>query len=153
MLRVSSDMILDASPQRVFEALSDYDRFSELSSRYRESRFIAPAFGGAPRVYTLMEGCVWFFCRTVERVAFLTFAGQEQITATVEPELSDFEYGYEVWKFSLAEGGTRVQYTHDFDPEFWVPPVIGVWLMRRELENDALKAAQRIEALARLQQQ
>ena len=150
-IRVRSDIVLAAPQASVFGALSDYERFAELSSRYEESRFVEPASDGTQRVYTRVEGCVLFFCRTVERYARLETEPPRLITATVEAERSDFEFGYETWEMETVTGGTRVLYTHDFDPDFWVPPVIGVWVIRRALNSDSLKAAERIEALAREQ--
>lgn len=155
-LEVRSQMLINARRPQVFAALSDYSRFAELSSRYRESRFIEPAANGTPRVYTRMEGCVLFYCKSVERYARLTTRAPEYISAVVIPELSDFDYGLETWKLQVVElygrERTQVDYVHDFDPKFWVPPVLGVWAIRRALEKDALKAATRIERLARQQQ-
>ena len=132
----------------VFQALTDYEHFSDLSSRYIESRFIDPAPNGQLRIYTQVEGCVWFFCRTVSRYAQLELNPDIHITATVEPEESDVSYGVEVWELEAVQGGTQVSYRHDMEPKFWVPPVVGLWAIRRALNKDALSAAERIEALA-----
>ena len=145
---VTADMVIAAPRALVFSALSDYERFAELSTRYRESRFIEPAPDGTPRIYTEVEGCVLFFCRTVVRHSLLELSADEKIVALAEPELSDVEYGREEWLLESVDAGTRVRYRHEMDPDFWVPPVIGVWAIRRMLRRDALKAAQRIEALA-----
>ena len=140
---------MDAPRSAVFEALSDYDRFSEFSSRHKESRFIAPADDGTPRIYTKVRGCVWFFCRTVERYARLYLKPETLIVAIVEPEKSDMDYGREIWEFEDLGEQTRVLYQHEGDPKFWVPPVIGIWAMRRAMNKDALSAAKGIEKMAR----
>jgi hypothetical protein len=149
---VRSSLTIDAPLPDVYRALTDYDQFDELSKRFIESRFVAPAADGPARVYTVLEGCVWFFCRSVKRTARLELTPDERIVATAEPELSDVEYGVEVWELTAAEGFTRVEYWHDMDPEFWVPPVLGVWAIKRALETDSLIAAQRIEELALTEQ-
>jgi hypothetical protein len=151
-LQVRSEMLIDAPQPLVFAALSDYERFAELSSRYRESRFAEPAADGTPRVYTRMEGCVLFYCQSISRHARLYTDSPHTIRAEVEPEQSDFDYGLENWQLATvatpAGQRTQVLYTHEFDPRFWVPPVLGVWAIKRALEKDALKAATRIERLA-----
>lgn len=129
-------------------ALSDYDRFHELSTRYEESRFIAPAADGTPRVYSKLRGCVWFFCRTVERYARLTLTPDTRITATVEPDDSDMDYGLETWELESLGMRTRVLYRHEAKPKFWIPPVIGVWGIKRVLNKDAVRSAEAIEQLA-----
>jgi hypothetical protein len=153
ILQVDSVLVIDAPRDLVFAALSDYDAFSGLSERYKQSRFIDPAADGTPRVYTAVEGCVWFFCRTVERYARLELTPDEKIVATVEPEQSDFKAGLEQWLLEDDPAGTRVSYTHTMQPDFWIPPLLGVWGIRRALEADALSAANRIEALALRQKQ
>jgi hypothetical protein len=141
-------MVIAAPRPVVFASLSDYDKFAELSTRYKQSRFVEPAADGTLRVYTEVEGCVLFFCRTVKRYAQLSLYPTAMMIAIVEPEQSDIEYGREQWLLQAVPGGTRVLYSHEMDPDFWVPPVIGVWAIRRTLSADALTAAQRIEDIA-----
>jgi len=148
VLQIDSVLVIHAPRALVFAALSDYDNFSKLSDRYKQSRFIEPAEDGTRRIYTEVEGCVWFFCRTVERYARLELMPDEKIIATVEPEQSDLVSGREQWLLEDVSGGTRVSYTHTMQPDFWIPPLLGVWAIRKALENDALSAAKRIEALA-----
>lgn len=153
-LYVSSVITLAASPERIFDALTDYDRYAELTRRYRESRFVDSAADGTPRIYTRVEGCVLFFCRSIRRFARLeTDRASGRIVARAEPEGSDVRFGLEQWQLEAigdpAGTATRVHYQHELEPRFWVPPVIGVWLIRQELESSALSAAQKIEAQAR----
>jgi hypothetical protein len=148
-IEVASVMLIEAPQRLVFGALADYEHFAELSSRYKQSRFIEPAADGTPRIYTELEGCVWFFCRTIRRNSRLELFPDERIVATVEPEGSDLAYGREEWLLAATAGpATRVTYTHAMEPDFWIPPLIGIWAMRKALESDALKAAGRIEDVA-----
>ena len=147
-LKVDSILLIDAPRELVFNALTDYDAFAKLSERYKQSRFIEPAADGTPRIFTEVEGCIWFFCRTVERYARLELFPENKIIATVEPEQSDVKSGREQWLLEDSGAGTRITYAHTMQPDFWVPPVVGVWAMRRALEQDALTAAAKIEALA-----
>ena len=147
-IEVLSVMLIEAPQALVFGALADYEQFPELSSRYKQSRFIEPAADGTPRIYTELEGCVWFFCRTIRRNSRLELFPDERIVATVEPEGSDLAFGREEWRLAADGGATRVTYTHEMEPDFWIPPVIGIWAIRRALESDALKAAGRIEDIA-----
>ncbi len=148
-IEVASVMRIEAPQALVFGALADYEHFAELSSRYKQSRFIEPAADGTPRIYTELEGCVWFFCRTIRRNSRLELFPDERIVATVEPDGSDLAYGREEWLLAATDGpATRVTYTHAMEPDFWIPPVIGIWAIRKALESDALKAAGRIEDLA-----
>lgn len=151
-IEIYSDIRIEAPQALVFAALTDYDGFARLSDRYVESRYIEPAADGTPRIFTHVKGCVLFFCRSVKRYARLEQQPDTRIVATVEPEQSDVRYGQERWELSPAAKGTRVVYRHEMEPRFWVPPLIGLWAIRRALEQDAGKAAARIEALAQGEQ-
>lgn len=152
LFTVSAEMMIDAPRDVVFAALSDYDQFSELSDAFVESRFVEPAPDGTPRIYTAVEGCIWFFCKTIRRYSRLELMPDEKIVATVEPELSDAEYAREQWLLESEGDATRVYYRHDLQPDFWVPPGIGTWAIKRVLSDSSVKAASRIEALARQKQ-
>jgi hypothetical protein len=148
LINVVASMIIEAPRPFVFQALSDYDHFSEMSDSFVESRFIEPAPDGTPRIYTKIEGCIWFFCRTINRTARLELDPIIRIVATVEPELSDAQYAREEWVFEDLGAATRIYYRHDLQPNFWVPPGIGVWAISNALSRTTLKAAQRIEKMA-----
>jgi hypothetical protein len=45
-------------------------------------------------------------------------------------------------------GGTRVRYTLLVEPDFWIPPGIGPYMIKRKLKSDGSEALGRIEALA-----
>jgi hypothetical protein len=145
---VHSELTINAPLPVVYDALIDYDRFSELSKRYQESYFVAPAVDGTRRIYTSIKGCVWFFCRTVNRYARLEVVPPTTIKAIAEPEESDVSFGVETWVLTKRGQTTRVVYDHEMEPDFWVPPLLGVWAIRRTLKRDALAAAERIETLA-----
>ena len=147
-LEVEAEIFIEAPVLRVFDALADYSEFADLSSAYVESRYLESDVDGTPRIYTKVRGCVLFFCRTITRVAKLNTVPYRQITATVEPALSDFDYGVEQWEMHQHEAGTMLIYTHVMQPGFWVPPILGAWVLRRLLRGDALSAAEHIELLA-----
>lgn len=148
LINVVASMVIEAPRPFVYQALSDYDHFSEMSDSFVESRFIEPAPDGTPRIYTKIEGCIWFFCRTINRTARLELDPVIRIVATVEPELSDAKYAREEWVFEDLGAATRIYYRHDLQPDFWVPPGIGVWAISNVLSRTTLKAAQRIEKMA-----
>jgi hypothetical protein len=148
LINVVASMIIEAPRPFVYQALSDYDHFSEMSDSFVESRFIEPAPDGTPRIYTKIEGCIWFFCKTINRTALLELDPVVRIVATVEPELSDAKFAREEWVFEDLGAATRIYYSHDLQPDFWVPPGIGVWAIKATLSRTTLKAAQRIEKMA-----
>jgi polyketide cyclase/dehydrase/lipid transport protein len=146
--RLFSITHIDAEPEAVFARLTDYDDFERVSSAYKESHYVASNTGGAPIVYTRIEGCVVFFCRSVSRVERLETEAPRVIRATAVPERSDVAYSRSEWILEPEGGGTRVTYSLTIRPNFWIPPLLGPWMLRKGLLKDAELAANRVEDLA-----
>ena len=145
---ITAEVAIDAPPPEVYYALLDYDQLAELSKAFTESRYIEPDADGAPRVYTKIEGCIWFFCRTVERYAKLELQPDWQITAIAEPELSDADLSIESWTLRTEGDSTLIDYSLELKPGFWVPPLLGVWVIKGTMKRGSRDTAIRIEALA-----
>jgi hypothetical protein len=145
---ISSAIVIHAPAPAVYATLLEYDKFAELNEAFTESHYIEPAADGAPRIYTKIEGCMWFFCRTIERTARLELQPSWQITAIAEPEHSDAEVSIERWTLTANDDTTVIDYHHELKTGFWVPPLIGVWVIRGTVKRSVKSAAARIEALA-----
>jgi Polyketide cyclase / dehydrase and lipid transport len=146
-----SDTFLDAPPAAIFTVLTDYNnnRFGRISSVYKESRYMPPAPDGTPLVYTRVEGCLLFFCKTMRRVERMETVAPTFIRTTALPEQSDFRYSRSEWKLEPEGDGTRVKYRLTMEPAFWVPPIVGPWFLKRNILRGGERAVNRIEALAR----
>jgi hypothetical protein len=144
-----AETYLEAQPDDIFEVLLDYDRFSRLSSVYKEHGYLEPAEDGMPIVFTLMEGCVLFYCKSMRRVERLETRRPGFIRTETLPEQSDFKYGISEWTLESEASGTRMTYRLVMEPDFWVPPIIGAWYLKRTLESDGRRVINRIERLAR----
>ena len=143
-----SEVWFDAEREALYEIFLDYDMTHEFTSFVVESRNLEPDDKGRRRFFIRNQGCVWFICRSFERTGHIEHVPNEYIEATAEPEISDFHTSIESWEFSAEGEGTVVVYKFQFDPKFWLPPVIGPYVLQRKLELDSDHALSRIEALA-----
>ena len=89
------------------------------------------------------------FCKTFIRSGYLLLSPIAEIVAISIPEESDFKYSRERWQLIPEGKGTIMIYDFELEPAFWVPPVIGPYLIRRALRGGAERAIGRIEVLAR----
>ncbi|MEM9172591.1 MAG: SRPBCC family protein [Pseudomonadota bacterium] len=143
-----SETWFDAPVIGVFDVLTDYANFDRISSVYKQSGYIEPADDNTPRVYSRARGCVLFFCQTIERVERLENEGLARLRAIAEPDKSDFKFSEASWEFREQDNGTWVRYSVTMEPGFWVPPVIGPYMMKRKLASGGEDAINRIEVLA-----
>jgi len=147
--RLVSDAYIDAPREAIFEVLTDYDRFGRISGVYTDYGFMAPAADGVPIVYTTMEGCVLFFCVSMRRVERMEAEAPGFIRTDTLPKQSDFKSSVSEWTLTPEAGGTKMIYRLTMEPDFWIPPLIGPWVLKQRLARGGTGAVNRIERLAR----
>jgi hypothetical protein len=142
---------LDATPESIYAVLTDFDdnAYSRISRAYKESRYLEPAPDGTPVVYTRLEGCALWHCMSLERTERLETEAPYWIKSTVLPEGSNFKHSTSEWVLEPDGNGTLMNYKLEMEPDFFVPPVIGPWYLKRTLSQGGLRAVTRIERLAR----
>jgi hypothetical protein len=142
---------LDATPESIYAVLTDFDdnAYARISRVYKESRYLEPAADGTPLVYTRMEGCVLWHCLTLERTERLETEAPYRIKSVALPDGSNFKHASSEWQLEPDGDGTRMFYALEMEPDFFVPPLIGPWYLKRTLSQGGLRAVTRIERLAR----
>lgn len=145
---IASAAHYDAPIENVYRVLTDYDNFKRVSSIFKESRYLERSDDGSGVVYTLTEGCLLFFCQTIERTEYLEVRPVSRIVATAIPEQSNMKFSRAVWELSEDKTGTHMRYSLEMEPDFWVPPLLGRLALKWVLKRGGQRAAERIEALA-----
>lgn len=143
---------LDVSPEHLYNILANHDLFTKFTSAVVESRNVEPDEEGRPQFFSRFEGCVILFCKSFIRNGYLELKPFKELVAIVNPETSDFKHSREQWTLEPEKGGTRMTYEFEMIPDFWVPPVIGPFYIKRALKSGGEKAVDRIEALAKSEQ-
>jgi hypothetical protein len=148
---LAAEARLDATPESIYAVLTDYDdnAYARISRVYKESRYLDPAPDGTPLIYTRMEGCVLWHCMTLERTERLETDEPTWIKSTALPEGSNFKHSTSEWELERDGDGTKMTYKLEMEPDFFVPPVVGPWYLKRTLSQGGLRAVVRIERLAR----
>jgi len=149
---MESEVHFAADIKDVYAVFADYDLSTQFSGAITEARNIDPDEDSPPGFYIRNHGCVLFFCKSFERYGYVEREPFKVIRASIDPERSDFHLSNESWQFRRDGAGTVVTYNLEFRPKFWVPPVIGPYVIKRKLRNDGGNAVDRIEALAQARQ-
>ena len=145
---MQSEVWFNAPLEQVYEVFSDWDLSTQFSSAIVKSNDLEPDEQGRPQFFVRNRGCVLFFCKTFERQGHVVSQPHVVLRAFANPEASDFLISNESWTFSTEQGGTVVVYRLLMQPKFWVPPVIGPYLIKRKFKNDGGDAIDRIEEIA-----
>ena len=148
LYRIELDMRLDAPKEAVWRLLTDYAEYGRLNDAIQHSEILARRGPADYRVRTITRACVYFFCKTVHQVQDVTEVEGRYISATVLPSLSDFRHGV-ARAYTWPDGErTRVRVLAEVEPDFWIPPLIGPWIISRKLQTEALETINNVERLA-----
>lgn len=145
---LQSEAWFNASVDQLYRVLTDYELFRKFTSAIVESSNVEPDDLGRPRFYTRMEGCLLFWCQSFVRNGYLVLTPGTDVVAVTDPERSDFKYSQERWQLKQEGNGTLMIYSFEMEPDFWVPPLVGPYVIKRTLKRGGADAINRIEALA-----
>lgn len=155
---MDSTLLVDAPLDAMYAILIDYDSMHQFSRGIVHSQEMTPDANGARRVYTHIRGCVAFLCRNVERIERLETRNNHHIVMTLDPALSkNVVWNLSTWDLQSIEVEsensekkilTEVRYQMEFEPGFWVPPIIGGYIVKKSLSEDGIEIMTRMEAHA-----
>ena len=147
---VRVDAQVSASQPDVRRLLTDYNHLGRLNPSIKTSEILLQRTPRDLRVRTVTKVCVWVFCKRLLQVQDVTESDDGALTAVVIPELSDFRYGYARVRVWPEPAGTRVLLSGELEPDFWIPPFIGPWMIKRKLLDEALLTIGNLERVAPL---
>lgn len=142
---VEADMRLNVSQSAAFAAATDYERLPEFNPSIVRSERL-----GGRRLHSVVRLCVAFICKRIDQVMHYSEQPPDGIEMwVVSAEAGDLKSGRARWRFDAdGESSARMQLDAEIEPRFWVPPVIGPYLIARELRRQARVTAESIERLA-----
>jgi len=141
------DFRVDAEAQRVRRLLTDYNR-KPLADSVRELRLLERRPDGSQRVRVVLRVCVLFICQTMTKIADMRELPNGDLLSVGDPAQGDFDLIRERWSFTSEGNATRVRYQSELIPRFFVPPLIGPWLLKSRLLSELETTAERIERYA-----
>jgi hypothetical protein len=147
---VNFDVRIDADADRARDLLADYRQWPKISRTITETRLLRAFPDGRQRISATLESCIAFiFCTTLRQVKDLgPAAGVGSFRAELVEGEGDFSSGWELWEIAAdAPRSTRLRYRARLVPSFTLPPLVGPWLLKRELRRELLGTAAAVEKL------
>lgn len=148
---ISLVMQLQAPAQQVHRVLTDYARIYRLNPAIVESEILPAPDDGVVRVRTRLRDCVAFFCREIDQVEDVRELGTGELQATTVPALSSFRSGAASWEVLGQGDHSQVSYQAEMEPDFYIPPLVGTFVVKQKLRQNTLASLARIECIARIQ--
>jgi hypothetical protein len=144
----SFDALIDAPPRRVYEVLTDFSGLRALNPDIVAVSAKVAADGRGERVRTVLQSCIWLFCRKVVQVEDVVEPDARTILSRIVPGQGDFKSGWTTWHLSAQGVSTHLHYEASRVPNFWIPPLIGSWAVATALREQLEASIPVIERLA-----
>jgi hypothetical protein len=142
---MSLDVVLDANAGAVRRIATDYAHLKELNDAIEESALLNIADGRIKRLL-VMRACLLVFCFRARMVEYVDERAGGEIITTIIPDESDFLYGLSRWRIAPAgPDRSRLQMSSTLRPAFWIPPLIGPWLLKQKMLAEAKQTILEIE--------
>ncbi len=136
-----------ASVNQVMGLLTDYGFPDRLNPEVTMKEVISRQ-RGITRVRTEIRSCVFFFCKDVVLTQDVTVVANT-IQADIVPDDSDFRSGYFRWSISSSvDGGSNIGFEAVMEPDFFIPPLIGGFFVRKWLRREIIATAKNLETEA-----
>ena len=145
---------IDASPPAVFRALQDYRAVSRFNPHLHLDRIRRSSNPDRVRLYTTLHACVLFFCKVLRQEQLIQVHGTAHggvLRATLIRPLNDFKSAVGRWIVGpcAAHPATTCMRTRfAFVPRFWIPPLIGPWIIREHALAATRRASAGLQKLA-----
>lgn len=145
---VEVDARFDASAMQLRTLITDYAQLSRINDAIYHSEILLTHTPLQHRVRTEARICVALLCKTIVQVQDVSVLADGNIAAILLPTGSDLSYGVAQWEFLAEDPTTRMRFRSEIEPAFWVPPLIGPWLIQHALQAEARKSVANLERLA-----
>ena len=139
--------VIDGATDAVRAIVTDYDRLHRINAHIVESRVIERYSAHSLKRVLRLRRCILFFCFDLNFVETVE-ESPEKIVTTIVPEESTFEDGVAEWRIESVEGvRTRMSVSARQTPTFWIPPVIGPFILKPVLLKEMRASCANIERI------
>jgi len=147
--RIDLTIRIKGRKDTIREIVTRYGEVARLSDVISESGIIDTGESGALRRFYVTDTCILFFCFRVAVVEDIIEYREGYFRTEYIPELSDFSFGFtEWWIRPVNASHTEMRIAGEFRPAFWIPPVIGPYLIKRRMLSAAKQTIKQIERMA-----
>jgi len=145
--KVQTTFDVAAPVHRVMAVLTDY-RYPDRLNPEVTKREVISRQNGITRVRTEFRSCVFLFCKDIVLTQDVTVVAGT-IQAIIVPDESNFRSGYLRWSVSSSDnGGSHIGFEAVMEPDFFIPPLIGGFFVRKRLRQKLLATVENLESEA-----
>lgn len=145
---------IDAAPSDVFRALRDYSDMPRYNPDLIAVRVQPTSQPNSVRLFTTVHTCVLLFCKTMQQQQLMTAVadasgGVLEAELVAEPGAFQGAARWNVYRCHDRRLRACIDMHMELVPLFWLPPVLGPWLIRSKMYEEAQRSSVGLEQVAR----
>jgi hypothetical protein len=127
---------VDADIDSVIRIITDFENLPLINPYLKESKLLDTQENERTTVNMLTEICVLFLCYNTRHVQTFHFIENGILFSRIIPEKSDFQAGWMRWEVKEIDSNkispvTKIKLDIEMVPDFFVPPVLGPYQIKR----------------------
>lgn len=145
---VSFDAVVDVPADQALRMMLSPGLWPRLAPVIVDATVLSSNERGPHVVRITLHDCVLFFCKTIHKTENITVTPHGHIETLAIPEYSDFSYAREDWHIFAEGGRTHIHYESDMTPSFYLPPLIGAYIIKSRMRSLLTHTAANLEKQA-----
>lgn len=140
---IGAEIMIKAPLADTYHAAQAFEKMPDYSPMIKSARLL-----GKQRLASKTRVCILGFCKTVKQVMRYELEPNKRIDMKVIPGKGNLKAGQAHWRFEpRGDDRTRIHFQTSIEPDFWVPPLIGSWAVKKVLRNQIESTAKAIEKM------
>lgn len=139
-------------PAELWSVLTEVSNFAKMNNSIQYVLALPPVNKESfIRVESAVKACVWFFChQTTQLQDFydLSRGSHSELQAIAVPEEGIYRQLDANWRLiQLNSTETTLEFSLLIKPDFWVPPLIGPWIIENKIAEEAAESVAAIRQI------
>lgn len=145
-LSISSQLAMPLAELQ--QLLTNYELVAQANPAIKSLEVESQTLDGITRIKATLRVCIWFYCRSLQQTQNMQLVKPGHLVADLIPAESDFRYGRADWLMSDHATGSHLTFSAALTPDFWVPPLIGPYVIKKKMREEAIETVLGLERLA-----
>lgn len=148
--KIEAVAVINASASHVRRVLTDFIHIHRMNPSIIESDVVKQYDDDSVCVSTRIIGCAANFCEELDRVERVRILPSGDLYAEIIPEQSQFKSGETFWRIKELGEYCEVSYLSEMQPDIFIPPVVGKFLIKQSIKEEAKISFSNLEKIANI---
>ena len=148
-------MTVNADTDSIKRIITDYENLTFTNPYIKESELINISEDERTTVSMLTKICIFLICYNIRHVQTFHPVNNGVLYSRIIPGMSDFKSGWLRWEIKEKDSNrtspvTQIIFDTEITPDFFIPPIIGPYQMKKKMFEIAKDTINNLEKKAKL---